>query len=74
MVPPLPEDLNEDGTPSQEHLFHHGGALKKGRSSKKFPNKIDLHNLDISFGGCGFLGMYHIGVASAFRHFVPDCK
>ena len=26
-----------------------------------------------SFAGCGFLGIYHIGVAAAFQHFMPDC-
>ena len=26
-----------------------------------------------SFAGCGFLGIYHIGVAAAFQHFLPDC-
>lgn len=26
----------------------------------------------LSFAGCGFLGIYHIGVIKAFRDHVPD--
>ena len=28
----------------------------------------------MSFGGCGFLGMYHVGVMKAIKHFVPNSK
>ncbi|XP_033124412.1 patatin-like phospholipase domain-containing protein 2 [Anneissia japonica] len=27
--------------------------------------------MEVSFAGCGFLGVYHIGVASAFRQYAP---
>ena len=27
---------------------------------------------NLSFSGCGFLGIYHIGVVSAFRVHAPD--
>lgn len=27
--------------------------------------------MNISFAGCGFLGIYHIGVASCFREHAP---
>ena len=37
------------------------------------PN-IDFQNLNISFNGCGFLGIYHIGVATALRTYVPDFR
>jgi patatin-like phospholipase domain-containing protein 2 len=36
--------------------------------------RYDPENLEVSFAGCGFLGIYHIGVASAIQHFVPNCK
>lgn len=29
-----------------------------------------MHNLSLS--GCGFLGIYHIGVVSAFREHAPE--
>lgn len=28
--------------------------------------------MNLSFSGCGFLGIYHVGVASAFREYVPQ--
>ncbi|XP_075546585.1 uncharacterized protein LOC142579853 [Dermacentor variabilis] len=28
--------------------------------------------MNLSFSGCGFLGIYHIGVASAFREYAPQ--
>ena len=32
----------------------------------------DPQKFNISFAGCGFLGIYHMGVASAFHHFLPN--
>ena len=37
------------------------------------PN-VDFQKLNISFNGCGFLGIYHIGVATALKTYVPDFK
>ena len=34
---------------------------------------IDVKNLELSFCGCGFLGIYHVGVAAAFQNFLPGC-
>lgn len=31
----------------------------------------DHSKINLSFCGCGFLGMYHVGVASAFHEFAP---
>lgn len=28
--------------------------------------------MNLSFAGCGFLGIYHVGVATCFRQYVPD--
>lgn len=28
-------------------------------------------NMNLSFAGCGFLGIYHVGVASCFRKYAP---
>ncbi len=28
--------------------------------------------MNISFAGCGFLGIYHVGVASCFLQHAPD--
>ena len=38
------------------------------------PKHIDIKNLEVSFSGCGFLGIYHVGVAAAFQHFQPECN
>ena len=39
-----------------------------------FSPNVDLPNLNISFNGCGFLGIYHIGVATALKTYVPDFR
>ena len=31
-------------------------------------DNFDFENLNVSFNGCGFLGVYHVGVASALTH------
>lgn len=37
-------------------------------------NRINIKKLNLSFGGCGFLGIYHVGVAAAFKTLIPGCK
>jgi len=32
---------------------------------------FNLGALSISFSGCGFLGIYHMGVAAALRQYIP---
>ena len=35
-------------------------------------NKVDPGaSFSLSFAGCGFLGLYHLGVASCLREYVP---
>ncbi len=29
-------------------------------------------SMNLSFAGCGFLGIYHVGVASCFREYAPQ--
>ena len=29
-------------------------------------------SMNLSFAGCGFLGIYHVGVASCFRQYAPS--
>lgn len=31
-----------------------------------------LMDINVSFAGCGFLGIYHVGVASAIKEYAPD--
>lgn len=31
----------------------------------------DKNKMNLSFAGCGFLGIYHVGVASCFREYAP---
>ena len=33
---------------------------------------IDDENVNLSFAGCGFLGIYHVGVASCLREYAPQ--
>ena len=33
---------------------------------------FDPNNVNISFNGCGFLGIYHVGVAAALRAYLPN--
>lgn len=34
--------------------------------------RCEISAMNLSFSGCGFLGIYHVGVASAFREYVPQ--
>ena len=33
---------------------------------------VTLDKMNLSFAGCGFLGIYHVGVASCFREYCPQ--
>ena len=35
------------------------------------PPQNDAVKLNFSFAGCGFLGIYHVGVASCIREYAP---
>ena len=47
--------------------------LSQAETMQSLPN-IDFQNLNISFNGCGFLGIYHVGVATALRTYVPNFR
>merc|ERR1719400_969851 len=49
------------------------GSTTSADHQHSLPN-IDFQNLNISFNGCGFLGIYHIGVATALKTYVPDFR
>ena len=34
-------------------------------------NPLTTGQMSLSFAGCGFLGLYHVGVASCFREYAP---
>ena len=38
---------------------------------KQFVCILDLV-MNVSFAGCGFLGLYHVGVASCFKSYAPQ--
>jgi predicted acylesterase/phospholipase RssA len=42
--------------------------------SSKPRENFDFENLNLSFNGCGFLGVYHSGVACALSHYLPNMK
>ena len=48
-------------------------SLSQADTFQSLPN-IDFQNLNISFNGCGFLGIYHVGVATALRTYVPNFR
>lgn len=33
---------------------------------------VPIEKLNLSFSGCGFLGIYHMGVACCFREYLPQ--
>ena len=35
---------------------------------------FDFNHLNVSFNGCGFLGIYHVGVACALQYYLPNMK
>ena len=40
--------------------------------STNVSDQIDFDNINLSFNGCGFLGIYHVGVASALQYYLPN--
>lgn len=34
--------------------------------------QVPIEKLNLSFSGCGFLGIYHMGVACCFREYLPQ--
>ncbi|CAN7999102.1 unnamed protein product [Ixodes hexagonus] len=42
-------------------------------SSSRRRHRRRKPKMNLSFSGCGFLGIYHVGVASAFREYAPNC-
>ena len=65
MMTSLGSDMNGMGRASSQASGDH--------QNYQLPN-IDFQNLNISFNGCGFLGIYHIGVATALKTYVPDFR
>ena len=47
-------------------------AMRPDTSKPK--ENFDVENLNISFNGCGFLGLYYVGVAGALNHYLPNMK
>jgi len=50
-----------------------------GETNNVDPNNGDVpvfdpNNVNISFNGCGFLGIYHVGVAAALRAYLPNMR
>lgn len=43
-------------------MIMHGNGLPEVRTDK----------MNLSFSGCGFLGLYHMGVACCFRQYCPQ--
>ena len=39
--------------------------------SEKAVKDLASGKMNLSFAGCGFLGIYHVGVASCFKEYAP---
>lgn len=61
-----------------------GDSTKENRKEEQHDVKIDPEgyhrrivrserqgNMNLSFAGCGFLGIYHVGVAVCFKKYAP---
>lgn len=44
--------------------------IKTNAQSQSMYNKANV-KMNLSFAGCGFLGIYHVGVACCFRKYAP---
>ena len=55
------------------YFFLAFGRLSSSEESQKMEN-FDFENINISFNGCGFLGIYHVGVACALNYYLPNMK
>lgn len=72
-----PNQDEENKTQCCPEMELHRSCTVLGCQSEPDPDlerEYDPKNLNISFAGCGFLGIYHLGVAAAFSHFLPDCQ
>ena len=49
-------------------------AMPVTGSGSKSKLSFDEENLNISFNGCGFLGVYHVGVACGLKHYMPNMR
>ena len=49
-------------------------SMMPSTESSTAKDNFDVENLNISFNGCGFLGVYHVGVACALRHYMPNMR
>lgn len=56
--------------------------MKHSKKGRKRLSELDtcpsfgrsLDTMNLSFAGCGFNGIYHVGVAACFRFYCPDYK
>ena len=48
--------------------------LDATESGSKLRDNFDVENLNLSFNGCGFLGVYHVGVAAGLKHYMPNMR
>ena len=55
----------------QGPVYHPNKPHQRGVLDRRAPIVVDTEAMNISFCGCGFLGIYHMGVVAAFRHFLP---
>lgn len=63
-------DTNKARHHQRHHQRNRGKAAVRHQQFKKNPESQFSENL--SFCGCGFLGIYHVGVASCFHEYAPQ--
>lgn len=65
---------------SRERSLRAGDPTKEDKKEEQHDVENDLEgytaslgttNMNLSFAGCGFLGIYHVGVAVCFKKYAP---
>ena len=47
-------------------------VAQNGRRESRTMSECDQGLMNLSFSGCGFLGVYHVGVASCIKEYAPQ--
>lgn len=62
---------------ARQHRREFYSSFRENNFSYKTDNKTEIvnksrkTNMNLSFAGCGFLGIYHVGVAVCFKKYAP---
>ena len=57
-----------------DQIFNSVSVLPANSAFSMLRDDFDFENLNVSFNGCGFLGIYHVGVACALQYYLPNMR